>query len=1025
MPVRRPIAACVYPALAGVIAVLCTVGAGADPSQPVTVQPDHVADGKAATVTIHTPANLVNRQVALSPWQPHTLRTVSQPRLAAAMALSGNLMVTVGQGGLTIFDTTAAGTAAVGHFAIDDTCTGVHIVRHSAYAACATTGLWRVDISTPHAPRQTAHIDADPIADFAVTDDDHLYILSDRTLTAYTLTAGAVPRRIARTTLSAPANAVAALSRDIFIAQGTGGLGVYRLNDADQLTPLSRYPTTGPALDVKLQGGFAYLALGDTGVLILDVNQPDRPRWVGSHHRLGRVLRVWPAGSHVYALNQTSMIYAVDSRNPARLSIDAARRYSQAVADLAVNRRGQVWVMNGVDLTLTDFTQPVPAYSNEIFDVGEGVNFGGIRRGVIVGDIVYVADWFSGIHLFDISDPLRPRLLSSLHIPGSPKGIVVRDGYAFVADDDHGLQVIDVHDAHRPRRVAHLQTAGLGYTPFLVGDRLYLASHRGGFQIIDVSDVRNPRQLSNYATPSKAWSIQVKDGIAYVADDAAGLLVLDVHDPAHIEPLASFDPGGDAEDVVLRDGYAFVAFFDQGFYILDVHDPRHPRQVAHLVTPGNARGIELHGDKAYLADWLAGLHVVDIHDLRHPHMLGTYDTDGAAWGVRVKGHYAYVMDWWGGFTVLDVNDPARPRLAARYHDRGTVRQIVPHDKFIYVAYGRGGLQVFDIKNPLNPIWVTGLDGHGRAAALWLHMPYLYLASEGHGLTVVDAHDPYNLKVVGDLNLDLSSPLIQGDGRGYIYIYDKHAGITVIDATRPQTPRRIAVIATEANALWVMQQTLYVGTPRHGIAVYDVSDPRHPRARTPLPESGEVTALSGAGGSLFMALKGRGLYTVKTSGDALKEVAHFPLSDTIADIAVVGNHLLATRSDGGLWDLVIAKQGALNSVAFYPILHPSTHVGIGGRTAYVAGGTTPTAVAWLPGLALSAQDAGSTRLTLPKDLPRGRYDVTLITADGRRHTTPGALTVALPRKSGPAFTMEDFQKALKKLRQQQAAPADHP
>jgi hypothetical protein len=1002
-------------AVLAVAAVALCMRAVAGPRPQVAVEPDHVAYGQAATVTVrHPPLS----RAALTPWQPRRLRTLAQP--AQAVAVSGTAVVTAGQGGLTFLAADATRHTPLGHFAVHGTCTRLRVWDTRVFTACGAAGLWGVDIGTPAQPTRTLHLATGAVTDFAVT-DDYVYVLAGGTVTVYSRAAGATDPVLARATLTGTAHAVAAQDRSVFIAQDDG-LAVYRLDDDGRLTAQARYRTTGPALDITLRDGLAYLALGGAGVLIMDVNRADHPRWVGSHHRLGRVLRVWAVADRVYALNTASVIYAVDSRNPARLSIDAARRWTAPVTDLAVDAAGRVWVVTADRLDVMDFGHAVPAYSNEIFDVGEGVNFGGIRRGVIVGDIVYVADWFSGIHLFDISDPLRPRLLSSLHIPGSPKGIVVRDGTAFVADDDHGLQVIDVRDSRRPHLIAHLQTAGLGYTPFLVGDRLYLASHRGGFQIIDVSDVSSPRELANYFTPSKAWSIQVDDGIAYVADDAAGLLVLDVRDPTRVTPIASFDPGGDAEDVVLRDGYAFVAFFDRGLYILDVHDPRHPRQVSHLPTPGNARGIELHGDKAYVADWLAGLHVVDIQDLAHPRILGTYDTDGAAWGVRVKDGYAYVMDWWGGFTVVDVSDPARPRLAARYHDRGTVRQITAHDKFIYAAYGAGGLQVFDIKNPLNPIWVTGLDGHGSAAALWLRMPYLFLASKGDGLTAVDARDPYNLRVVGGLKFALDHPLLQGDDRGYLYLYNKHDGVTVIDATHPEVPRRVAVIGTEADALWIMHRILYVATPRHGVEVYDVSDPSHPQPRAQLPEPAPVTALGGTGDRLFVAVAGRGLYAVKVSGDALRETARFPLADIISDIAVRGDRLLATRGDGGLWELAVAKDGALHSLAFYPILHPSTRVGIGDRAAYVAGGTTPTAVAWLPDLAAAAPDAGDTRLTLPKDLPQGRYDITLIGADGQTRVTPGALTVALPQRNAPAFTMEDFQKALKKLREEQAAPA---
>ncbi|HKJ76794.1 MAG TPA: hypothetical protein VKA64_06280 [Gammaproteobacteria bacterium] len=410
------------------------------------------------------------------------------------------------------------------------------------------------------------------------------------------------------------------------------------------------------------------------------------------------------------------------------------------------------------------------------------------------------------------------------------------------------------------------------------------------------------------------------------------------------------------------------------------------------------------------------MQTVDIADPRRPRLLGGYDTDGAAWGVRVRGHHAYVMDWWGGFTVLDVSDPARPRPAGRYHDRGRTRQAVPGVKFLYVASGRGGLQVYDRKTPLNPIWVTGLDLKGRTSALWLHRPYLYAAGEGGGLTVIDDANPYQPRPLGHLDLDLDSPLLAGDGQGHLYLYSRGTGISVIDASHPRAPRRVAVIGTPANGLWLMNKTLYVATPRHGVQGYDVSDPAQPRPRVMWAAPGPATAVTGRGSRLFLAVAGKGLYTLELNGNALAKTAFFPLPAAVADMAIAGDHLLVTQRRGGLWDFAIESDGRLRSTAFYPILHPATRLGVAGAAAYVGGGATPTAVSWWPGLKVSPSTEGSLGLTLPATLPRGGYGILLMGADGRRALTPLAFRIHLPRRSDHPFTMKDFRKAYKKWQQ---------
>jgi hypothetical protein len=73
----------------------------------------------------------------------------------------------------------------------------------------------------------------------------------------------------------------------------------------------------------------------------------------------------------------------------------------------------------------------------------QGLNLGGSRRAVFGSGerehILYVADCFPGLHLYDASDPRQLKHLSNYHTPSSSKGVSLFGDYALVGDDDQGL----------------------------------------------------------------------------------------------------------------------------------------------------------------------------------------------------------------------------------------------------------------------------------------------------------------------------------------------------------------------------------------------------------------------------------------------------------------------------------------------------------------------------------------------------------------------------------------------------------
>ncbi len=774
---------------------------------------------------------------------------------------------------------------------------------------------------------------------------------------------------------------------------------------------LGHYRTTGPALDISIANGKAYVANGENGVTLLDLSQGPVPFWLSSHQKLGRVELISTDGQHVLAANDDGVVYFINVSNPVEPTVVSGYRSNVAIQDISL-KGDTAFLLTDKHVKIVDFSHLSPQISNEGLDFGQGVNFGGERRVYIENNLAYVADWFSGMHIYDISRPSIPVLLSSFHTPGSPKGVIVRDGVAFVPDDDHGLQIIDVTNPQAPKLISHLQTSGLGYTPKLQGDLLYLSSHRGGFQIIDVSDVTKPRQISEYDTDGQAWSLEIKGDMLYVADNEPGLMIFDVSDPETPKPIGQFSPGGAAEEVLIHDNIAFVAFFEHGLYILDISDPAQPKVISHSQIPGNTRGLELVGDTLYVASWLAGVHSVDVSDLSQPHILGQHDTRGATWGLQTQGDYLYAMDWWGGISVIDISDPTQPTEAGGYHNRGRVNDIATKGTYAYVAQGSNGIQVFDIKNPLHPTWTTGVEFPGQSHAISIRDNTAYVAAEDGGIAIIDISSPFNIKWVksisnqGDVihSLALSDYLLTADDRQQLRIYD---------ISQRHQPVLLKRLRADIHAITPIpnNEGVYVATST-GIYAYAVEGegekPILSNKLTPLLGLEGAQAIISDGAQLFVA-QANTVSSYAITANGLTAQAHLTLKGKVNDFTLMGKKVFANLDSEIL--VLNTQQGQLSVKAHYPLLANTSKMMAHKGILYLSGEKTVTALDPIAKLKFKDSSDGAT-LFVPSNLALGHYNVTLRYDDGSQDVRGNALMVQEMKFSKPKMTMEDFNKLMK-------------
>ncbi len=964
-------------------------------STATAAAPPTVDYKQGGSVLINAPGSPLGAQLALIPGGPYLKTSTALKAPALSMVSDGHhIYVAAGDSGLLIFNIAPdLPPRLLAQMKVQGKITRVALNGGYAYLADSTGTLLIVDVSNPQQPRQVAtHPLAQPL-DALCINQGRAYLVSNNHLNILDVSNPQTPLQLAKLTLPSAATVVQVADGYAYLALPKAGLDILDVHDLSSLRQAGSF--RGEVHDLVVAQGRAFLANG-TGFTVVDVSKPQAPRWMGSINHIGNSLALSYDDGYVALRNDRSEITLIDARNPKLPKVVAVHHAEQPPNTIALVQK-KVWAGTDASLGVIDFSAPVPNVVNL------GANFGGSRRAVIRDHILYVADWFSGLHLYDISEPASPRHLAAYHTQGSAKGVLVRGDYAFVGDDDHGVQVIDISNPKQLRKVSEVATPGLAYTMKLVGDNLYLADHRGGFHIISVADIAHPAIIGSVPTAGKAWAVEVVDGVAYVAADNAGLLVFDVSDPRQPRQIAAYDLGGAAEDVVIRNHFAYVASFDNGLHILDVSQPLQAREIGRIATPGNARGIELDGNIAYIADWTSGIQVVDIANPEQPTLVGAYDTIGWSWGVRVQDHYAYVLDWWGGIAVLDVADPAAPILAGAYHARGLTRDVAVKDSYAYVADGKNGLQIFDVKNPQNPIWAAGVDMAGDAKSLWLESNTAYLATGENGLVVLDISNPFEPQQLK--RYALHAELVRAQG-SHIYVADQQHGVAIINAV---TGQQASWYAAEIKDMWpANNDRLLLATPA-GIEMLDVSDPSHPRLIRHMPQHAELLRLQHNLLVLYDKATGITLYDYAK----LKRLSRFNPGENISDLQITGDRLYASGSLSGLLvlDISNARKPALK--AAYPAASSVTKLDVFSGTAFMAGNETLTSVRLLPDATVRQSGKGILTVHAPPQLPLGSYHLLALNArNGKRVTHYNVLHAVMPAPKTPRFSLQDFERAMR-------------
>lgn len=285
-----------------------------------------------------------------------------------------------------------------------------------------------------------------------------------------------------------------------YLADGHQGLIVVDISDpANPTTVALQTPDaeftekygSGGYDDVRAAGDFAYVA-SNGGLLVLDISDPTHPTQAGlfvTHYKQSNI-RLEIVGNLVYLVNEEDGIYILDISNPA----------SPQQLGLIPMSAGNGGSDGRLSLSTT-----------------------GTRDLAVRDGRLYLPDAAFGLFIWNVEQPASPNLKAHYHLPVPELmgGLVVAGERAYLYRTSYcGLRVVDISNPAEPREVGfddlRLKTWGQYMVDGRVQDNtVYITDGNAGFWVFTISEIGTPSR-AGYISPGNAEALEVIGNYAYL-----------------------------------------------------------------------------------------------------------------------------------------------------------------------------------------------------------------------------------------------------------------------------------------------------------------------------------------------------------------------------------------------------------------------------------------------------------------------------------------------------------------------------
>lgn len=588
-----------------------------------------------------------------------------------------------------------------------------------------------------------------------------------------------------------------------YVAMGEGGLCIVNVTSRTAPVIVSRLDLPGNATRIKVRGDYAFLACGASGLQIVDLANPSAPSLVSSFDTAGTVLGVGLAYPYAFLADGVNGIVVADLTNPAN-----------PVLTTQIPFPGTVYDLEAEAVTSTDINTQVTT-TNRYLQVVNGTN---------------------GFLAYEVTDPLSYHLVK--HDAAGDARVIARDGRnVFWVDHSFNNQFITLFDFTRPfgsEQIGIVDNfpATQTITRLVVGPitlQINPALHVfSGSASYDIAPYPFPTVVALRRPAAEVSAAEPGDGYVYYLDNAKGLTIY--KSGALVSATAI---GAEASRIKVAGNRIYVTDTQAGLEILNVGADgtlTFQSRYSDGFLPG---AFDVVGSNIFVWTGSTNLEALDVSNATQPMfvtnvatILTNRPTDIIGNDIAIRDGFAYVSGLNLGLVVLNVSNPAIPTFVRRSGINGLglySMNITGTNLFASEVRGLASIGINADKSAsiLDSIATTITTGFTQRR-MRLAGNIAYFCDRDNGLKIYDVSDPTNMILLSTYDTPGSVFSVAVSG-SFAYVSDQRDGILVLDVSNPSNPTLVATLPLSNSPfdLEVRNNRLFVAQGAEGVSIWDL------------------------------------------------------------------------------------------------------------------------------------------------------------------------------------------------------------
>lgn len=307
-----------------------------------------------------------------------------------------------------------------------------------------------------------------------------------------------------------------------FLSPFNLGPTLYNFEDPVHPVFLGFYDRGNFVYDVVVRGDVAYMAGDSDGLVIVDISDPSEPQYIMRYDA--------PDASWSFAID-SEYIYIANDDDGVRILRNHANSPIVEIAQIADPE-----LLYTSNVNLADDKLFASSYSGvhlyDISDPESPVHISSAQATHSQGsctfeDFLLIANQM-GVTVFDISDPNNPTFIEyDRLVDGSnSRWITIDDSIGLLSYDNIGTVVFEIDPSGEVEALSTIQGNGGGVQSVIIDNIAYIASRLDGLQIYDISTPTSPIEL--FTTQEEDWLISglAVEGTAIALTDQNGQVIL-------------------------------------------------------------------------------------------------------------------------------------------------------------------------------------------------------------------------------------------------------------------------------------------------------------------------------------------------------------------------------------------------------------------------------------------------------------------------------------------------------------------